>query len=181
MEAAGVGYDVAISVSTYTSLPADGAEVALHIHTQVREDTLALYGFLDRNDKRIFERLITVSGVGGSTGYGDKFLMEIVPQIVSRPGKDILAGVDALVKDGIADPDHLTVGGYSYGGYMTNWLITQTTRFKAAVTELEPSSTSATGATTTLPTTTLTSPADVPGKPRSSAITMKPLFFRSTK
>jgi dipeptidyl aminopeptidase/acylaminoacyl peptidase len=70
----------------------------------------------------------------GSEGYGDKFLMGIVPEIVSRPGKDILAGVDALVKDGIADPDHLTVGGYSYGGYMTNWLITQTTRFKAAVT-----------------------------------------------
>jgi dipeptidyl aminopeptidase/acylaminoacyl peptidase len=70
----------------------------------------------------------------GSTGYGDKFLMQIVPQIVSRPGKDILEGVDALVKDGIADPNHLTVGGYSYGGYMTNWLITQTTRFKAAVT-----------------------------------------------
>ena len=64
VEAAGVGYDVAISVTTYTSLPAEGAEVALHIHTQVREDTLALYGFLDRNDKRIFERLITVSGVG---------------------------------------------------------------------------------------------------------------------
>ncbi|HEY3988077.1 MAG TPA: Holliday junction branch migration protein RuvA [Acidobacteriaceae bacterium] len=64
VEAAGVGYDVAISVSTYTSLPAEGAEVSLHIHTQVREDVLALYGFLDRNDKRIFERLITVSGVG---------------------------------------------------------------------------------------------------------------------
>jgi dipeptidyl aminopeptidase/acylaminoacyl peptidase len=70
----------------------------------------------------------------GSTGYGDKFLMQIVPQIVSRPGRDILEGVDALVKDGIADSDHLTIGGYSYGGYMTNWLITQTTRFKAAVT-----------------------------------------------
>ena len=70
----------------------------------------------------------------GSTGYGDKFLIQIVPQIVSRPGKDILEGIDALVKDGIADPDHLTIGGYSYGGYMTNWLITQTTRFKAAVT-----------------------------------------------
>jgi dipeptidyl aminopeptidase/acylaminoacyl peptidase len=70
----------------------------------------------------------------GSTGYGDKFLTQIVPQIVSRPGKDILEGVNALVKDGIADPDHLAVGGYSYGGYMTNWLITQTTRFKAAVT-----------------------------------------------
>jgi len=70
----------------------------------------------------------------GSSGYGDKFLMGIVPEIVSRPGKDILEGVDALVKDGIADPNRLAVGGYSYGGYMTNWLITQTTRFKAAVT-----------------------------------------------
>ena len=70
----------------------------------------------------------------GSTGYGDKFLEQIVPQIVSRPGKDILEGVDVLVKDGIADPDHLTVGGYSYGGYMTNWLITQSTRWKAAIT-----------------------------------------------
>ncbi len=70
----------------------------------------------------------------GSTGYGDKFALEIVPEIVSRPGKDILTGVDALVKDGIADANRLSVGGYSYGGYMTNWLITQTTRFKAAVT-----------------------------------------------
>jgi dipeptidyl aminopeptidase/acylaminoacyl peptidase len=70
----------------------------------------------------------------GSSGYGDKFLMQIVPQIVSRPGKDILEGVDALVKDGIADADHLVIGGYSYGGYMTNWLITQSTRWKAAVT-----------------------------------------------
>jgi dipeptidyl aminopeptidase/acylaminoacyl peptidase len=70
----------------------------------------------------------------GSSGYGDKFLAQIVPEIVSRPGKDILEGVDALVKDGTADAGHLTVGGYSYGSYMTNWLITQTTRFKAAVT-----------------------------------------------
>jgi dipeptidyl aminopeptidase/acylaminoacyl peptidase len=70
----------------------------------------------------------------GSTGYGDKFALQIIPEIVSRPGKDILTGVDALVKDGIADANHLAIGGYSYGGYMTNWLITQTTRFKAAVT-----------------------------------------------
>jgi dipeptidyl aminopeptidase/acylaminoacyl peptidase len=70
----------------------------------------------------------------GSTGYGDKFALQIVPEIVSRPGKDILTGVDALVKDGLADANQLAIGGYSYGGYMTNWLITQTTRFKAAVT-----------------------------------------------
>lgn len=70
----------------------------------------------------------------GSIGYGDAFALGIVPHIVSRPGKDILEGVDALVKNGIADASHLSIGGYSYGGYMTNWLITQTTRFKAAVT-----------------------------------------------
>ena len=70
----------------------------------------------------------------GSTGYGDEFMLGIEPHLVSKPGRDILMGVDALVKDGFADPDHLAIGGYSYGGYMTNWLITQTTRFKSAVT-----------------------------------------------
>jgi Holliday junction DNA helicase RuvA len=64
VEAGGVGYDVTISVPTFTALPKEGGEVALHIYTQVREDTLALFGFLDRNEKRLFERLITVSGVG---------------------------------------------------------------------------------------------------------------------
>jgi holliday junction DNA helicase RuvA len=64
VEAAGVGYDVTISVPTFTALPAEGAEVSLHIHTQVREDVLALFGFLELDEKRLFERLITVSGVG---------------------------------------------------------------------------------------------------------------------
>jgi len=64
VEAAGVGYDVVISVPTFTSLPGVGAETSLHIHTQVSEDQIALFGFLDREEKRLFERLITVSGVG---------------------------------------------------------------------------------------------------------------------
>ncbi len=70
----------------------------------------------------------------GSSGYGDDFMLQISPHIVSKPGEDVLSGVDSLVRDGIANPDKLAVGGYSYGGYMTNWLITATTRFKAAVT-----------------------------------------------
>ena len=70
----------------------------------------------------------------GSAGYGDKFALAIVPKIVSAPGRDILSGEEALVKAGIANPKQMTIGGYSYGGYMTNWLITQTTEFKAAVT-----------------------------------------------
>jgi Holliday junction DNA helicase RuvA len=64
VEAGGVGYDVAISVPTFTALPAEGAETALHIHTQVREDLLALFGFAHLAEKRLFERLITVTGVG---------------------------------------------------------------------------------------------------------------------
>ena len=69
----------------------------------------------------------------GSTGYGDRFLSGVRDYPVSRPGKDILFGVDRLIADGIADSDRLAVGGYSYGGFLTNWLITQTTRFKAAL------------------------------------------------
>jgi Holliday junction DNA helicase RuvA len=64
VEAAGVGYDVTISVPTFTALPSVGQEASLHIHTQVSEDQIALFGFLDREEKRLFERLITVSGVG---------------------------------------------------------------------------------------------------------------------
>jgi len=64
VEAAGVGYDVTISVPTFTGLPSVGQETALHIHTQVSEDQIALFGFLDTVEKRLFERLITVSGVG---------------------------------------------------------------------------------------------------------------------
>ena len=64
VEAAGVGYELAISVPTYSELPNAGAEVALHVHTHVREDAIALFGFLRTVEKRLFERLIAVSGIG---------------------------------------------------------------------------------------------------------------------
>lgn len=64
VETAGVGYDVTIPVSTFTHLPDAGAEVRLRIHTHVREDALALYGFLTQDEKGLFEKLIGVSGIG---------------------------------------------------------------------------------------------------------------------
>jgi holliday junction DNA helicase RuvA len=64
VETAGVGYDVTISVPTFSDLPAVGSEVALHVHTHVREDVIALYGFLRPSEKLLFEKLITVSGIG---------------------------------------------------------------------------------------------------------------------
>jgi len=68
VECAGVGYDVAITVPTYASLPNEGAEVELFINTQVREDAIALFGFSDRDEKRLFEKLISVSGIGPKLG-----------------------------------------------------------------------------------------------------------------
>jgi Holliday junction DNA helicase RuvA len=64
----GVGYLVTIPVSTFSSLPETGTEVKLRIHTHVREDALLLFGFLTQDEKLLFERLISVSGVGPKMG-----------------------------------------------------------------------------------------------------------------
>src|SRR5579863_2439486 len=60
----GVGYDVTIPVSTFSALPEINREVTLRIHTHVREDALALFGFLTTNEKLLFEKLTGVSGIG---------------------------------------------------------------------------------------------------------------------
>jgi holliday junction DNA helicase RuvA len=60
----GVGYDVTIPISTFSRLPEAGAEVRLRVHTHVREDALSLYGFLTQDEKALFEKLISVSGIG---------------------------------------------------------------------------------------------------------------------
>jgi Holliday junction DNA helicase RuvA len=64
VEAGGVGYDVTISVPTFSELPALNVEVSLFIHTHVREDALALFGFLRAGERQLFERLLSVSGIG---------------------------------------------------------------------------------------------------------------------
>ncbi|HEY3938014.1 MAG TPA: Holliday junction branch migration protein RuvA [Bryobacteraceae bacterium] len=64
LEAAGVGYDVQIPISTYTALPEAGGSVSLRIHTHVREDALLLFGFATAEEKAVFERLISISGIG---------------------------------------------------------------------------------------------------------------------
>ena len=64
LETGGVGYDVTIPISTFSKLPEPGSEVRLRIYTHVREDILALYGFLTADEKNLFEKLIGVSGIG---------------------------------------------------------------------------------------------------------------------
>lgn len=68
----------------------------------------------------------------GSTGYGDKFMTDLIGRENDIEVEDILAGVDAMIERGIADPARLAVMGWSNGGFLTNCVITKTDRFKAA-------------------------------------------------
>jgi dipeptidyl aminopeptidase/acylaminoacyl peptidase len=72
--------------------------------------------------------------VRGSIGYGHSFVEKNRADWGGGDFKDVMAGVDFLVARGIADPDRLGIAGWSYGGYMASWAITQTNRFKAAMT-----------------------------------------------
>jgi holliday junction DNA helicase RuvA len=97
VETGGIGYDVVIPISTFSSLPDAGAEVALRIHTHVREDAIALFGFLTLEEKALFEKLISVSGIGPSlavkvlSGLATSAIIEAirggdVAQLVRIPG-----------------------------------------------------------------------------------------------
>lgn len=69
----------------------------------------------------------------GSTGRGTEYVNALFNDVGGGEYRDMIAGVDYLVERGIADPERLGIGGWSWGGYMTAWAITQTGRFKAAV------------------------------------------------
>jgi dipeptidyl aminopeptidase/acylaminoacyl peptidase len=71
--------------------------------------------------------------IRGSSGYGQKFIESNRGDWGGGDYRDVMDGVDDLIARGIADPEKLAIGGWSYGGYMSEWAITQTTRFKAAV------------------------------------------------
>jgi dipeptidyl aminopeptidase/acylaminoacyl peptidase len=71
--------------------------------------------------------------VRGSTGYGEKFMRANIMDWGGGDYRDLMTGVDEVVRRGIADSDRLAVAGWSYGGYMTGWVVSQTPRFKAAM------------------------------------------------
>ncbi|MGB6836209.1 MAG: S9 family peptidase [Dehalococcoidia bacterium] len=69
----------------------------------------------------------------GSSTYGEEFTQACVGDWGGKDFEDLMTGVDELVRRGIADPDRLYVGGYSYGGFMTTWTVGHTDRFRAAI------------------------------------------------
>jgi Holliday junction DNA helicase RuvA len=119
VEAGGVGYDVTISVPTFTALPAVGVEAALHIHTQVREDQIALFGFLDREEKRLFERLIVVTGVGPKLAIGilsglsaeDPAQLTRIPGVGKKLAERLILELKDKLDDFAVAPSHTAVRG----------------------------------------------------------------------
>ncbi|MDQ3044270.1 MAG: S9 family peptidase [Chloroflexota bacterium] len=69
----------------------------------------------------------------GSTGYGSAFQKLLQDDVGGGEAQDLITGATAIIERGIADPDRLGIGGWSWGGFLTAWTITQTTMFKAAV------------------------------------------------
>jgi Holliday junction DNA helicase RuvA len=131
IETGGVGYDVTVPLSTFYGLGETGHEIALRVHTHVREDALSLYGFATRLEQDLFERLIGISGIGPKlaiavlSGLEPPLLMRAIGQgdvarLTSIPGvgrktaerivlelKDRLPGVpagEAPEADGAAGP-----------------------------------------------------------------------------
>jgi prolyl oligopeptidase PreP (S9A serine peptidase family) len=77
--------------------------------------------------------VVVRSSPRGSSGYGQDFCFALYQGDGEKDYRDVLAAVDRAIELGYSDPDRLGVGGYSYGGILTNYIITQTDRFKGAV------------------------------------------------
>ncbi|MEO8055639.1 MAG: Holliday junction branch migration protein RuvA [Acidobacteriota bacterium] len=96
----GVGYEIAIPLGTFSALPAAGETAVLHIHTHVREDALQLFGFATPQEKYVFERLLSVSGIGPKvalTVLSGLPLPELVGAIASQNAR-VLATIPGVGK-----------------------------------------------------------------------------------
>ena len=122
----GVGYEVFVPLSTFTALPDTGTEVSLDIHTHVREDIIALYGFSSRQERRVFERLITISGIGprlavtilsggsieglvGAIRKGDLARLTAIPGVGKKTAERIVIELRDKLKDFAEGPAKSTV------------------------------------------------------------------------
>lgn len=139
-----------IEIVTWTGANGDPVEGILELPYDYEPGTklplhVALHGGPTAADKLYFEFWIYGRGLWpalgwavfapnyrGSTGYGDRFMTDLIGRECDIEVDDVLKGVDMLVAKGVADPDRMAVSGWSNGGLVTNCIITHTDRFKAA-------------------------------------------------
>ncbi len=122
LDVGGVGYEVAIPVDTYSRIGEIGEEISLHIHTHMRENVLALYGFHGRRDKGLFEKFIEVSGVGPRLALtllsglsttdllqairsGDSKRLTRIPGVGKRTGERIILELRDKIGEFVTDED----------------------------------------------------------------------------
>lgn len=95
------------------------------------------YDFSFNGEAQLFAAhgyVVVLTNPRGSSGYGQDFSAAIFADWGNKDFEDVLAGVDYAIAEGYADPDRLGVGGWSYGGILTNYVITKSQRFKGAIT-----------------------------------------------
>jgi Holliday junction DNA helicase RuvA len=118
VDVGGVGYEVSMSTSSVAQLPAEGDDVTVLTHLQVRDDSMALYGFVTHEERSLFEQLVTVSGVGPKvalaalSGHSPSALKEAIARedaalISTTPGigKKTAERVIVELKDRLDLPD----------------------------------------------------------------------------
>jgi Holliday junction DNA helicase RuvA len=122
----GVGYEVFIPLTTFTALPDAGADVSIDVHTHVREDVIALYGFSTRRERTIFEKLMTISGIGpklavtilsggsvedliGAIKRGDLARLTAIPGVGRKTAERIILELKDKLQDFAAPPAKSTV------------------------------------------------------------------------
>ena len=100
VEAAGLGYEVDVPMSTFCNLPAEGNDVTLYTHFVVREDAMLLYGFLTASERMVFDRLISVSSVGPRLALSvlSKFSVEQLYTVVLSEDAKAMATVPGVGK-----------------------------------------------------------------------------------
>jgi Holliday junction DNA helicase RuvA len=140
LDVGGVGYDVSVPLSTYYTLGEPGSDVALRIHTHVREDTLALYGFSTPLELQIFERLIAISGIGPKLALavlsgidvsdlvravqaGDVGRLTAIPGVGKKTAERIGLELKDKLPKGIVDETAAGPGGGAPGGELRQDLL----------------------------------------------------------
>jgi Holliday junction DNA helicase RuvA len=140
VDVGGVGYDVAVPLSTYYKLGEAGSDVTLRVHTHVREDTLALYGFSTALELQIFERLIGVSGIGPKLALavlsgievadlvravhaGDVGRLTAIPGVGKKTAERIGLELKDKLPPGIVDDAAPGTGGGAPGGELRQDLL----------------------------------------------------------